>query len=104
MNFWLLLLHTLGACLWVGGHGYLALVVLPKALRAHTSQPLLDFEASFDKIGMAALLVQVLTGLTMAHQYLPQWSMLTDGGNPIALLVRAKLVWLALTLLTAVSA
>ena len=62
MNFWLLFWHILGACIWVGGHLYLCLCILPKAVRHQDSQPILNFENSFEKLGMTALIVQVLTG------------------------------------------
>ncbi|MFW2178032.1 MULTISPECIES: hypothetical protein [unclassified Moraxella] len=104
MNFWLLFLHILGACVWVGGHIYLAVAVLPKAIREHSSQRILDFEASFERLGMSALIIQVITGLKMAGLLLPQWSMITNHQNPIAVLLTLKLTWLALTIVTALSA
>lgn len=57
MNFWLLFWHILGACIWVGGHLYLCLCILPKAVRHQDSQPILNFENSFEKLGMTALIV-----------------------------------------------
>lgn len=104
MNFWLLLLHILGACIWVGGHLYLCLCVLPKSVREQDSRLILNFEGSFEKLGMTALLVQVLTGFYMAHRYLPQFAMLTNHDNPIAVLISLKITWLVLTALTALSA
>lgn len=104
MNFWLLWLHILGACVWVGGHLYLCLCVLPKAVRKQNSQLILNFEGSFEKLGMSALVVQVLTGFYMAHKYLPQFAMLSNHDNPIAVLISLKIIWLVLTIITALSA
>lgn len=106
MVFWLLLFHLLGACVWVGGHVYLVLRVVPVAVRTRDSTPLLAFEASFEKLGMSALAVQIATGLTMAKRYLPDWGMWGsfDSSNPTALLVTLKLTWLLLTIMTAISA
>ncbi len=104
MSFWLLFLHLVGACIWVGGHLYLVLRVLPTAVREKNSQLLLAFEASFEKLGITALMVQIATGLYMAHVFLPRWAMLMDYHNPIAILIAMKLTWLVLTILTALSA
>lgn len=103
MNFWVLLLHVLGACVWVGGHLYLVVTILPKALREQNAQLILDFEGGFEKMGMTALVVQITTGLYMAHLFLPKLSMLADHRNPIAVLVSLKLTWLVLTAVTALS-
>ena len=104
MNFWLLFLHLIGACVWVGGHMYLLLRILPTAIREQNTQLLLNFEASFEKLGMAALAVQIATGLYMAHLFLPNFARLGDLPNPIAILITMKLTWLVLTMLTALSA
>lgn len=104
MSFWALFLHILGACVWVGGHLYLCLCVLPNAVSGKDSQLVLNFEANFEKLGMTALIVQVLTGFYMAHKYLPQLAMLTNHDNPIAALISLKIAWLVLTIITALSA
>lgn len=104
MSFWLLFFHILGACIWVGGHLYLSLCVLPKAVLEQDSQIVLNFENSFEKLGMSALVVQVITGFYMAHQYLPTFALLGNTDNPIAVLVMMKIAWLVLTVLTALSA
>ncbi len=68
---WLILLHVLGATVWVGGHLILSIGFLPKALREKNPQVILDFEKSFEKIGLPALLMQVITGVWMALIYVP---------------------------------
>jgi len=59
----LLLLHILSATIWTGGHIVLSVAILPKVLREHSLGMLLDFESAYEKIGMSALIVQVITGL-----------------------------------------
>ncbi|ELA08824.1 hypothetical protein MOMA_00390 [Moraxella macacae 0408225] len=108
-NFWLLFLHLTGASIWVGGHLYLALRIVPMAIYRQNSQMLLDFEASFEKLGMSALIIQVLTGVKMADNLLPNWGLLLQHGaqNPLrqlSILLTLKLCWLLLTVLTAISA
>ena len=72
---WLVLLHVLGATIWVGGHLVLAITIVPTALRERKPEKIIEFEKSYERIGLPALLVQVVTGLWMATIYLPpsQW-------------------------------
>jgi len=66
-----LMLHVLGATIWTGGHLVLACSVLPAALRRRSPEVLLQFEAGFEKLGMPALVIQVLSGLWLASLRLP---------------------------------
>lgn len=101
---WLLLLHVLGATIWTGGHLVLAIVVLPRVLRERSAVELLRFESVYEKIGMPALLVQIVTGLALAHRMLPGVDQWFDFSNPVARVVALKLLLLALTLAFAVHA
>ena len=47
----LLLLHILAATIWTGGHIVLSTIVLPRALRERSPEPLLQFERGYEKIG-----------------------------------------------------
>ncbi len=71
----LIFLHLLGASVWVGGHLILTLSILPRALREQDVPAIQRFEQSFERIGIPALIVQVLTGLRLASIYAPvsQW-------------------------------
>ncbi len=93
----LLFLHLLGATVWVGGHLVLLLGVLPRALRQRDPQPVRQFEQLYERIGIPALLIQIITGFWLASLWLPhgQWF----DTSPIARLVQAKLVLLGLTAL-----
>lgn len=100
----LILLHILSATIWTGGHIVLAVVVLPRVLRARSAEMLLDFESAYERIGMPALVVQVVTGLLLAHRLVPDVGQWFDMTNPMSHPIAAKLVLLALTVGFAMSA
>ena len=100
----LLLLHILAATIWTGGHIVLAVVVLPKVLKAKSPEMLLDFESVYEKIGMPALIVQVVTGIMLAHRMVPDFAQWFNVTNPVAHPIMAKLGLLALTVVFAVDA
>jgi uncharacterized membrane protein len=68
---WLILLHVLGATIWAGGHLILTIAFLPKALKEKNIQIILDFERQYERVGIPALLLQVITGFWMATIYVP---------------------------------
>lgn len=90
----LLTLHVLGATIWTGGHLVLATTVLPRALRAKRASILTDFEQGYERIGMPALALQILTGLWLAHRLLGSPSNWL-GASPLAHVVQFKLFCLA---------
>jgi putative copper export protein len=67
----LIVLHVLGASVWVGGHLVLATTILPRALRDDDPTAIQSFEQAFERIGVPALLLQVATGLRLAAFYAP---------------------------------
>lgn len=91
----LLFLHLLGASVWVGGHLVLLLGVLPKALRQRDPQPVRAFEGIFERLGIPALLLQVVSGLWLASLWLPHDRWFSD--LPLARVIQAKLLLLAFT-------
>lgn len=99
-----LLLHILAATIWAGGHIVLSVVILPRVLKQQSPQQLLDFESGYEKIAMPALIIQVVTGLWLAHHALPNISQWFDFSNPFSHLIITKLVLLALTLGLAIDA
>ena len=101
---YLLILHLLGAAIWTGGHLILALVVLPKVLSSRNLDALLQFEEQFEKIGMPALAIQIITGLWMAHRILPNVGMWFAFDNDISVLIGMKLILLLLTAMVAMHA
>ena len=93
----LLVLHVLGACIWAGGHLALAVAVLPRALRERRAAIILDFEQGYERLGLPALLMQVITGLWLAYVRLgpaSEWF----AANPLARVVQLKLLLLAGTI------
>jgi putative copper export protein len=100
----ILLLHILGATVWTGGHIVLPIVVLPGVLRERAPDRLLRFESAFEKIGMPALLVQVLTGVLLTRRLIPDFADWFDFSNPVAHVVVTKLTLLAVTVVLALDA
>ncbi len=98
----LLFLHLLGASVWVGGHLVLLCSVLPGALRRGDVQPVRQFEQLYERVGIPALLLQIVSGLWLASLWLPygQWF----DSSPMAHLVQAKLMLLGFTALLGVHA
>lgn len=68
---WLIILHLIGASIWVGGHLVITLRILPEVLKSRDFEPLLYFEKKYEKIGMPALLLQLITGIALALKYSP---------------------------------
>lgn len=101
---YILIAHLLGATIWTGGHLILFLVVLPKALKAQELAGLMAFEEQFEKIGMPALVLQIITGLWMAYRLLPDVSLWFGFDNDLSVLITAKLMLLAATVLVALHA
>jgi putative copper export protein len=96
-------LHLLGAAIWAGGHLTLALTILPRALREQRSAAVSDFEHSFERIGIPALAVQVVSGMWLAHHLLGSPGNWFDD-SPVAHVVQVKLGLLALTVGLAIHA
>jgi putative copper export protein len=67
----LVILHTLGATIWTGGHLVLAVTVLPQALKNRDPDRIHQFEEHFEGFGLIALLIQVITGLWLTWIYFP---------------------------------
>lgn len=93
----LLLLHLLGATIWTGGHLVLATTVLPRVLRTRSAQRLLEFESAYERIGMPALVVQIVTGLLLAQRLQPDVSRWLDMGDPMSRIIVWKLGLLGVT-------
>ena len=99
-----LLLHVLAATVWTGGHLVLAITVLPRVLKERSPSDLLRFESAYEKVGIPALIIQVVTGVWLAHNLMPDIGMWFSFDNPISRLISVKLGLLLLTALFAVDA
>lgn len=93
----------LGATIWAGGHLVLAMTILPEALRLQRAAPVSEFEHRFERIGLPALAVQIITGLWLAEHLLGSPDHWFEA-NPLARAVQIKLGLLALTVGLAVHA
>ena len=100
----LVIVHALAATVWTGGHLVLDLGVLPKALRERSADRIRDFEQIFEPLGLAALALQVATGLWMGSILLPGFHGLFNPASPIGLLLGTKLLLLVATAVLAVHA
>jgi uncharacterized membrane protein len=99
----LLTLHIFGACVWTGGHLVLAVTVLPAALTRRDPRVLRAFEEAFERIGIPALVVQVLTGVWLASQFVPVSRWLAFG-SALEARIGTKLLLLGLTIALALHA
>lgn len=99
-----LILHVLGATVWTGGHLVLAISWLPRALRTRSVDALRAYEDGFERVGIPALVTQVVTGLWLADRWLGGLRRLPALETPHAHGVALKLGLLALTVLLALDA
>ena len=97
-------LHVLGATVWTGGQLVLALTWLPRVLRERSPEQLLRFEQGYERIGMPALVLQIVTGLWMAYQMVPSVAQWLSPDTPVARAIALKLVLLLCTALIAAHA
>lgn len=81
----------------------LAFGYLPEALKTKSVEELQRFETKFEKIGIPALVIQILTGIFLALRMSPDWGSWFDFSGPFRG-IGVKLVLLFLTALLAVDA
>lgn len=100
---YMLLIHVVSATVWTGGHLFLALRILPAALKERSAATLLGFEKRYEALGMSALAIQLVTGLDLAAHLLPFrfWFSL---GNPTSQMLALKWTCLAVTIAFALDA
>jgi putative copper export protein len=99
-----LLLHVLAATVWTGGHLVLAMAIMPRALKEKSPSDLLRFEVGYERIGIPALIIQVVTGVWLSYRLVPDVSQWIAFDNPVSNLISAKLCLLLVTLALAVDA
>jgi putative copper export protein len=99
-----LIFHILGATVWAGGHLVLSLTVLPRALRRRDPAVLSDFEEGYKRIGVPALVIQVLTGLWLAHRLVPRMADWFSFTTVMSTHVTLKLLLLLVTVALAMHA
>lgn len=87
----LVILHTLGATVWTGGHLVLAVTVLPSALQNRDPDRIHAFEDHFEGFGLAALLLQTLTGLWLTWIYFPGFQSFLAFQSYLSIYIAVKL-------------
>lgn len=100
----LIILHTLGATIWTGGHLLLAVTVLPKALKTRNPELVHQFEENFEGFGLIALLLQVVTGLGLTWTYFPGFQHFWAFDSFLSTYIGIKLLLLLATLALAIHA
>lgn len=99
-----LLLHVLGATIWTGGHLVLSFCILPPALRERSPTLIRNFEQRFEKIGIPALLTQIITGLYLASLLQPDPALWLGFSGLVSQTITLKLILLGATAALAVDA
>ena len=100
----ILIIHLLAASIWVGGHLFLILRILPAKKKKKDISILSDFRLKFGKIGMPSLLILVVTGILLAYDYNVPISDWFSFSNPIEKIISIKLLLLFTSLSLAVHA
>ena len=96
----LIFIHILAATIWTGGHLILAISILPKALKEVVRQ----FEEKFERLGIPALIIQILTGLRLSYLFKPNIAGWFSFENRISTHITLKLIMFCITLLLAMHA
>jgi len=97
-------LHVLAATIWAGGHLILAIGFLPKALKDRNPEIIRFFESRYERIGIPALLVLVITGLYQAFRIIPNFFDWFNHTSFIPINITLKLTLLILTLILGIHA
>lgn len=100
----LLILHLICATIWVGGHIVLLVNILPQVWKFKNTNILFNFEEKYEKLGMPALAVLVITGIRMAYLYNIKLANWFEFSSPIEKVISTKLCCLFTILLFALSA
>jgi len=98
----ILIFHLLAATIWVGGHLFLAIRILPEALKKKDASILKNFKSKFEPVGMPSLLVLLVTGILMAYHYNVTFTKWFSFSNAIEKVISIKLILLFTTVLMAV--
>lgn len=100
----ILIFHLLAATIWVGGHLFLAIRILPEALKKKDVSILKNFKSKFEPVGMPSLLVLLVTGILMAYHYNVTFTKWFSFSNAIEKVISIKLILLFTTVLMAACA
>jgi putative copper export protein len=104
MHYLLLVTHLLAATIWVGGHLILSLGFLPAAIRKKDPSLITNFEKHYERIGIPALLILVITGISLSYLYNIPVSNWFSFENAIEQVISLKLSLLLFTLILGIHA
>ena len=94
----MLMVHLLAATVWVGGHLVLAVTILPEAMKQKDVVFIRRFESAYERIGIPALLIQVVSGVWMVLNVIPDIGYLWQSEWPLVRLLWCKLGLLLITM------
>lgn len=100
---YLILMHLVGACIWVGGHLYLAIAIVPKCIKNKNSDEIMEFESKFEAVGLPALATQIITGILMSMYFVANFWDLFKFDSYHNNIIAAKLIFLLITILLALN-
>jgi len=100
----LVFIHVLCATVWTGGHLVLTLAILPRAQRAGDPGIVQEFEASYERLAVPALLTQVASGVWLALRVKPSDVAWSDLGTFPVSYIALKLLLLFAILALAIHA
>lgn len=100
----LIFVHIIAASIWVGGHLILAIRFLPKALKKNDFSIVENFEKAYEPVGLPALLILVISGISLALIRVPELSNWFTLESYFSKHIILKLVLLATTLALAIHA
>ncbi len=104
MDYYLILIHIISATVWTGGHLVLAIGFLPKAISLGAPQLLNDFESVYEKIGIPALFIQIITGVLLGYNYFSSFLDFFSFSTYHQFLLTLKFLLLGLTVVLALDA
>lgn len=100
----LLLLHLMAASVWVGGHLFLSIRLLPEALIKKDPSILINFKDKFEPLGLPSLLILLVTGILMAYDYDVTFTKWFSFSSTIERVVSIKLILMFTTVAMAFNA
>lgn len=104
MHHLLLVIHLFAATIWIGGHVVLCIGFLPKALKHKDPRIITNFEKSYEKIGLPALLLLVISGILISYRYNVKVTDWFSFENAVEKVISTKLILLFCTLGLAIHA
>lgn len=100
----LLIVHLICAAIWVGGHLFMAIRIIPKAIKENNTSEIRNFKERYERLGMPSLIILVITGVWMTYDYNVTFSTWFSFSNGIERVISIKLILLFCTIICALIA